>query len=419
VKSVELLAAAQAETRLDDFGDCGFVEPLDAVLDSILAEGQLRVAGIEGLRMEIVRHLVNRLRLVRDVCAHPEILEEPLEDPIVIVGLPRSGTTKLQRMIAQDPAVQSLPLWKALYPAPLPEPDPRIEVAGAFVEGIAQLAPDFAAAHPMAPLEADEEMFIQLGAFDGPASWGMFYRAPTYVEWLRGRPRKPSYDYLSTMLQYLQWQDDGRRGRPWVLKTPLHLGHLDMLAETFPRAVIVHCHRDLEVGVASLCRLIEVARGARGSEQIDAREIGAYLLAFWAAEWEANIAQRDQLPTTTTVLDLQFSRIVADPIAVIGESTTTWGSAWTPPRSKPCGAGRRTTRARRAATATHLPTTGSPVTTSARLSPRTWTRSEREHDGTARRQDRTGHRCHGRHRPGDLCGARRTRRTRGRHGPQP
>lgn len=101
MKSVELLAAAQAETRLDDFGDCGFVEPLDAVLDSILAEGQLRVAGIEGLRMEIVRHLVNRLRLVRDVCAHPEILEEPLEDPIVIVGLPRSGTTKLQRMIAK------------------------------------------------------------------------------------------------------------------------------------------------------------------------------------------------------------------------------------------------------------------------------------------------------------------------------
>lgn len=318
----ELLQAATTQSGLIDFGDPGFVEPLRALLDSVAREGRLLAPGVEGLRADIVHHLLSRLQLIEALKQHPEIADEPIDDPIVIVGLPRCGTTKLQRMIAQDTAMQSLPLYKAMCPAPLPDtvagkPDPRIAMAAGFVALMQQQAPDFMAVHPMQAEEAEEEMFLQLGAFDGPASWGMFYRAPAYVSQLHRWPRSRSYAYLKRMLQWLQWQDSGRRDRPWVLKTPLHLAHLDALIQTFPNATVVHCHRELEVGISSLCHLIEVARTARGSHPVEPLELGPYLLPHWAAEWAANLQQRDRLQGDAQIIDVDFKQIVSDPAAVI------------------------------------------------------------------------------------------------------
>jgi hypothetical protein len=137
------------------------------------------------------------------------------------------------------------------------------------------------------------------------------------VDWVADKPRERSYRYLKSMLQYLQWQDGGRQGRPWVLKGPTHLGSLDILAETFPRAVIVHCHRDLSVGMASLFRLVEVTRLSRGTRTVDPIELGAYMLRYWAAEWERNLAARRALPDTVRVMDVNFADIAGDPMPLI------------------------------------------------------------------------------------------------------
>ena len=314
------MEAAAATCGLSDFGPDDFATPLQALTDSAREQGHLTAEGLEGLRTDILRQLVNRLRYQDDLARHPEIADEKVDDPVVVIGMPRTGTTKVQRSLAADPGLQSLQLYRAVSPAPLPGDEgdaQRIAMAAGFIEVLKQTSPEFLAAHPMDPMEAEEEMWIQLGAYDGPASWGMFYRAPSYVQWLQGRSKANSYHYLRSQLQYLQWQDGGRRNRPWVLKTPLHLGSLDALCEAFPSAVAVHCHRDIAIAMASTCRLIETARAVRGAAAIDRVELGAYLSEFWSQEWRRNLAQRATLPAGVTVLDVDYADIIADTDSVL------------------------------------------------------------------------------------------------------
>lgn len=319
--AARLMHNATTATGLSDFGDEEFIEPLQVFLRSVTHEGYLGAAGIAGLQADIERHLSNRLRVVADFRRNPQILEEQVEDPIVIIGLPRTGTTKLQRLLACNQELQRLPLWKALHPAPVPGPqgesDFRREIAAGFIDYLRQAAPDFLAVHPMAVDEPEEEMFLQLGSFDGPASWGIFYRALGYVEWVSGRSDLGSYVYLKKQLQYLQWQDGNHHGRPWILKTPMHLGRLDALTKAFPRATLVHCHRHIDNGIASVCRLIDIARKFRGTEHVDQRELGKFVVDYWGEEWRRNLLQRRDLPETVKIIDVHFDDIVRNPLKIV------------------------------------------------------------------------------------------------------
>lgn len=334
LRASSLMEAAAATCGLSDFGPDDVATPLQALTDSVREEGQLTAEGLEALQNDILRQLVNRLRYQHDLARHPEIADEKVDDPVVVIGMPRTGTTKVQRSLAADPGLQSLQLYRAVSPAPLPGDEgdaQRIAMAAGFIEVLKQTSPEFLAAHPMDPMEAEEEMWIQLGAYDGPASWGMFYRVPSYVRWLEGRSKATSYHYLHSQLQYLQWQDGGRRNRPWVLKTPLHLGSLDALCAAFPSAVAVHCHRDIAIAMASTCRLIETARAVRGAARIDRVELGAYLSDFWSQEWRRNLAQRATLPTSAMVLDIDYADIMADTDAILQSIYDARGLALTDP----------------------------------------------------------------------------------------
>lgn len=105
-------------------------------------------------------------------------------------------------------------------------------------------------------------------------------------------PQGRNYQYLSSLLRYLQWQDGGRRG-PWVLKSPTHIGNLDAVFASFPRATLVHCHRDPVTVVTSIARMFEVFWGLFGG-QASLHEIGAFALDKWSAEMNKNLAQRGQ-----------------------------------------------------------------------------------------------------------------------------
>jgi len=314
-----LMTEVSEQEGLSDYGDPVFVEPMTRMLDSVLSEARLNQAGAMGLELDARRWLGNRLRMRADVTRHPEILDEDVSDPIVIVGVPRTGTTKLQRVLARDPGVQSIPFWQILNPAPFPgeqtEPEPRILMARQVVEAMATYAPDIQELHPFAAEEPEEEIVL-LEMTGRALSSVLYFDAPNYTSWLLEQPQQPLYEELRLLLQYLQWQDGGRKDRPWVLKSPMHLGRINALLDVFPRATLVHCHRDLVTSMTSTCNLVAAARLAR-TDSLDPLALGTFLLEWCSREWNANIEQRAQLGAATPVLDIEYTAIRDDILGVV------------------------------------------------------------------------------------------------------
>jgi Sulfotransferase family len=310
-----LMAAASTQTGLTDFRDEDLREPLHRFLGSACGEARMSNEGVATLAQDVIRLLANRLLLQAELTAHPEIADEDVADPIVIVGNPRTGTTKLQRMLGAHPHIQSVKLWQILFPGRLPgDPDPRPAMAAAFQQQLTDAFPAFMAAHPMVADEPEEEALLLQMTFDRVGAHNWFYRSPTYHSWVEDRDQHAAYGYLREVLQHLQWQGGGRRG-PWVLKSPLHTGNITTLLETFPRATLVHCHRDHVKTVPSFCGLVELIRMSRG-QQVDRSELGAFLRDELAKHWRQNLTARPALPADQ-ILDVHFDDIVADPTGVI------------------------------------------------------------------------------------------------------
>ncbi|RNL66776.1 sulfotransferase family protein [Zhongshania marina] len=318
--SQSLMAQATEEEKLDDYGTMDFVGALDQLVSSVCKEGHLSPMGLMGFNMGIVNFLRNRLRFQDDLKKHPEILDEDVSDPIIITGLSRTGTTKLQRIMASDTQTQKLLTWQCINPAPLTtsvNPDPRIAVAKANVGAFRQAAPDFMSAHSMDAEIPEEDSMLFQATFESSTE-GYFYRAPSYMDWLwNHRPLNSSYAYFRNLVRYLQWQNGGVQGRPWVLKGTPHLGLLDEVLTAFPNATIVQCHRNPTAAVPSLCRLVEAGREARGSEHIDLHEIGEFFGTFCPAMWERQIEQLGRVKDKANILDVHYNRIRDDAVGVV------------------------------------------------------------------------------------------------------
>jgi len=317
-----LMAAASKETGLDNFGDEHFHEALERFVQAVLVEAIPGPMGFFVLSADVQRLLVNRLRFEEDLRNHPEILEEPLLPPIVILGLPRTGTTKLQQMMSRDPGVQRLSFWRVLNPARFPgsepgKPDPRIAIAEGYEQLLKVQCPELMAVHPIVADEADEDAQLQELTF-GAQTLGFRTGAFGFLSDLAERSPLPMYRYEYRLLQYLQWQDGGARGRPFVMKTPCHLGNLPALLEVFPDATIVHCHRDPRTTVASILHGTELARRMfTANDSFDLEEHGLGFLNFFANETRKNLAQRDELGGRAKVIDVRYTDIHEDCLGVI------------------------------------------------------------------------------------------------------
>lgn len=313
-----ILAEVQEETGLSDFGASRLVEDFTQTINGLLEAG-LNPVGVATTDEWARRTLRNRLQMQRDLTAHPEIAEIPVAAPIVIAGVPRTGTSKLQRMMSADRENRSLDFWKLLNPSPLPEsegvePDPRIGFAQAVEEMIRTTAPDLWAGHPTPALEAEEDLHLHELTFLGPTA-PMRMGAVRRMQELRiSEPYM--YEYTRLALQYLQWQEGAGATdpRPWILKSPVHIGNLEVILQVFPDATVVHCHRDLRTSMASTARLMEGARGMF-TDSVDRARLGPEVLDYWSAEWSRNIAAREK--HGERAVDVNFDDIVEDPIAVI------------------------------------------------------------------------------------------------------
>jgi len=312
-----LLRSACRVAGTDDFGSEPFREPLRMLLDS-LRTAPLSELGAGIWRGTLLRSLSQRLRAEAWWAAHPEILDEPVVAPIVVVGMMRSGTTLLQRLLASDPRLTCAYGWEVGEPAPRPgwDPttaDPRIAAAEAREEQTRTFAPELFAIHPTYVHEAEEEIVFLSDAFLSHIPEATC-DLPRYRAWVDTQDFAPAYRWLRRMLQLLQWQKR-RRGepvRPFVLKTPDHLGYLGTLLAEFPDAHVVHSHRDpvqvIPSGASLNATLWRTHCGA-----VDPHEVGRQWLERMGWACDRAMAARDHLPAATFT-DVAFVDAMADPL---------------------------------------------------------------------------------------------------------
>jgi Sulfotransferase family len=311
-----LIAEARKKTGLDRFDDESFCRPLRVLLDAIEREAALTPLGRLITRRRIVGVLCNRLRAQALFEQHPEILQEPITAPIFIVGLQRTGTTMLHRLLAADPGLRALASWEALNPAPLPRRpwqrrDPRIDTAVMAERGLRYLAPDFFAIHPVEAEAPEEEVILLDYSFLSTVAEATLH-VPSFSRWLEEQDQTPAYAYMKKLLQLLQWQDPKER---WILKTPHHLEWLDTLLAVFPDARIIHTHRDPTKTLASFCSMIAHGQGVF-SDRVDARVIGAH----WMRKTQRQVARA--MATRARVgdagfLDVSYYDLMSDPMAQV------------------------------------------------------------------------------------------------------
>ncbi|HLM96176.1 MAG TPA: sulfotransferase [Acidimicrobiales bacterium] len=274
-----VLGAAVDRTGLDDFGPDDFRARLRLWLEEVDGDPERSGLGRLTLFRDCVRYASNRLRIRDLLCAHPEILEVEFSAPIIVVGLPRSGTTHLVNLIAADTRLRSLPLWESYEPVPDPfDPcppdgtDPRYRRAEEEWRGMEAMLPQLSLMHPMRPDHVHEELELQLPDFSSyQLEW--VARVPRWRDYYLAHDQTPHYTYLKTVLQILQWRRPGER---WVLKSPQHLEQLGPLLATFPDATVVVTHRDPVSVVQSAATMMAYA--ARMSYRTPEPD---YYLSYW------------------------------------------------------------------------------------------------------------------------------------------
>ena len=211
-----------------------------------------------------MRQLVNRLRMQRDVRSHPEILEQEILPPAAIIGLPRTGSTKLQRLLAAGRGFHELPMWQGYNVAPLPRPlidgrDPRIEAAAEYIRWMAIAAAEGHKGHMQMAEAPEEETLILEYTFETPAyiTYMPVYSWCRYIERL---DKTEMYGFLRTALQYLQWQFHQGEHKSWLLKYPANMGNETYICRNFPGVRYVVTHRDPFPVMVSLSKLIAVSQ---------------------------------------------------------------------------------------------------------------------------------------------------------------
>jgi hypothetical protein len=245
-----VLAAARNRTGLSDFGPADFRVRLRLLCTEWDEDRALTGLHRSVLYGYLVRYASNRLLIQDTLKKHPEILREQIEKPVIVTGLPRSGTTHLVNLLAADDRFHSLPLWESYEPVSLPgEPplpdgtDPRYARCAAAWAGMQQVTPHLAAMHPMEPDHIHEELELMAPDF---ASYNFEWltMAPRWRDHYYSADQTPHYEYMKRVLQLLQWRRRDRAAKRWVLKCPQHLEQLPVLLRVFPDATIVFTHRD-------------------------------------------------------------------------------------------------------------------------------------------------------------------------------
>lgn len=323
-----ILQYAERKTGLNELSDAPLMEPLARLCEALAREAKLsnfgRIVQLTRLRSLVV----NRLRLDALMRDHPEILEQPDPDVLLIAGLARTGTTFLHRTLAKDPLARALPSFEALNPAPLPgEPhgthEKRLKNGRSATKAITWLAPDFAAVHPVGAEEPEEDiLLLDLTMISQTAEAVTF--VPSYSKWLETIDHTPAYTYLRDVLKTLQWLEPGAgKATHWVLKTPNHSEQLAAVFDVFPKATVLQTHRDPLVTTAS-CSSLMCHTHSLSTDEPDPHAIASHWLRKSGIMANSAIAARAANPDRK-VIDIHYKDLMADPARIISGIYTTHG----------------------------------------------------------------------------------------------
>ena len=310
-----LHARAIADTGLDDFGPDDYRERLDVYLAALHDIDGMHAPGIVNFFGQLSQWLKNRLLLTDLLTRHPEIHNVELLPPVVIAGLPRTGTTHLHNLLGAAPSFRTLPYWESFEPFPLPseegiEPDPRAARMDIAVTVMNTLMPHFALMHEMTTEHVHEEIQLLANDFSTMFMETLAY-LPRWESYYLAHDQTSTYEYLATQLKALQFLRGGRR---WLLKSPQHLEQLPVLDKVFPGVAVVCTHRDpVPVAISMVAMLAYTARTHRSPVPVE--DIAAGWIDRLELMLAALVGDRDVIPPGRSI-DVSFDDFMADQLGV-------------------------------------------------------------------------------------------------------
>lgn len=293
-----LIARAVGAARLDDFGEPGWREPYRLLVDGLRDEADLNPVGRMLAIGQVTKALRDRLRAEALWRAHPEILDQPLAAPIVVLGSMRSGTTRIQRLLACDPRLAYTRLYESMSPVPPRGLDLRPLKTALGLAAIHRLDPVLARIHPTGAQAPDEEFGLLAPSFNG-AQFETQWRVPSFTRWWEDADRTPTYRYFRRLLQTIAWQRGGD-ARPWVLKLPQFTEDLAPLLAAFPDARLLCLSRDPVAVVGSGASLVWHQMRTQ-SDSIDRHRVGH--------EWLRKTARRVAIGRTVRRANPQVQQL--------------------------------------------------------------------------------------------------------------
>jgi Sulfotransferase family len=294
-----LLARARRETGIDII-DSEIHETLTRLLHSLNTEAKLNAKALTGFELWAPRILRNRLRILRDFRDHPEILEQKITRPLILTGGPRSGSTKLHKMLGAGDDFKVLYCWQGMCPAlhsgrRIEDPTPRVREADAWVRWFDTSSPNAKLTHQLSTLEIEEENLIFEHMFFAPYIYPWF-NAPSYLEWsMSNFDIRRELRYMKSVLQYLQWQFHDGDPRPWMMKSPVYPGYESELKDVFPDAVFASTFRE-PCSVLSSCLGLMTNYHLAYSDEDFTDILASSMVEGLAANWDKYMNLRDTRP---------------------------------------------------------------------------------------------------------------------------
>jgi hypothetical protein len=314
-----LMATAQRQTGLSDWGDLDFIAGMRVLLAACKQEADLSLLGQQWLQRECIKWLSNRLRIQETLNSHPACFSHPIRRPLFMATLPRTGSTFLHRLLAQDGGARIPLYWELQQPAPPPQADtymsdPRIAQAKEEARREQMLFPESSIMHFFNATSPEECGYLLRNSF---ASFDttFWYHVPSYHKWLCESDLTNTYRYYKKQLQILSW---GCPGEPWVLKNPSHLLDLDALLTVFPDACVVQLHRSPYQQIASLCSTQGRFQNSLRNTPMAPNYIGQLVLNRWSLPLKKAMEVRSRA-NKAPFYDIHYQDLLADPIATVSQ----------------------------------------------------------------------------------------------------
>jgi len=309
----DLIANAKRRSSLDDFGEGDFSEALSRLLDSCQDEARLNLIGKIALKTDVLETLCARLEMERDRQFYPDITHQEIREPLFIVGLPRSGTSVLHRLLGADPEHRSPLMWEVRSPSPPTRDDEkrRIQRATQSCNFFNWIVPTFRYVHTVGAEVPQECVSLMTPTFLSDQFDAMYY-VPSYRAWFFRQNLQPAYEYHRRFLQHLQFR---RAGRRWILKAPTHMFAMPALLSVYPDALFVQTHRTPVDAMASVSSLVTILRSAF-SDAVDPLIVGREAIDYWSETMKKFLRERDRLENNR-ICDIQYDEIRRDPIRAV------------------------------------------------------------------------------------------------------